>query len=451
MPDYFTGYTNPMPQQTSLADMMNMASGVQQYQQAQQMNPLALQAKQLELQQAQQMNPLLLQKALAEANVATQTQEPRISQAKSSALGAKSQAETAELESQQKLVDTFTKMHSTAASNLLSIAQKPDLSYEDIMDNVKKTLSTLKASPDATNNSLAQIPDWLKSATPTQRQLWAAQEGTKSLSAQQRFESLYPPTQFLSTGGGIQPVMGGNPNVTGRPAGQTTGPGIPMTLPPNTPVIGANGVPTYLGAQNVQAALTPAQQAAGTGAGTAISEDVKQTQADASSVPQRKAVFQTMKSLIPTAYTGLAADKKLFTDKLLDLFGISHDTAAASSTEELAKNQNLLALVGGNTDSARQLAQIANPNVSMTKEGINKVINQLLSFEDFKESKANFLNGLQNNPVAYGQKLQQWNNVADPRFFQEMSTEEFNVFKKSPEYPVLMQKLEKAKQLGIVK
>lgn len=433
MPDYFTGYTNAMPQQTSLADMMNMASGVQQYQ------------------QAQQMNPLLLQKALAEANVATQTQEPRISQAKSSALSAESQAKTAELESQQKLVDTFTKMHSTAASNLLSIAQKPDLSYEDIMDNVKKTLSTLKASPDATNNSLAQIPDWLKSATPTQRQLWAAQEGTKSLSAQQRFESLYPPTQFLSTGGGIQPVMGGNPNVTGRPAGQTTGPGIPMTLPPNTPVIGANGVPTYLGAQNVQAALTPAQQAAGTGAGTAISEDVKQTQADASSVPQRKAVFQTMKSLIPTAYTGLAADKKLFTDKLLDLFGISHDTAAASSTEELAKNQNLLALVGGNTDSARQLAQIANPNVSMTKEGINKVINQLLSFEDFKESKANFLNGLQNNPVAYGQKLQQWNNVADPRFFQEMSTEEFNVFKKSPEYPVLMQKLEKAKQLGIVK
>ena len=55
MPDYFTGYTNAMPQQTSLADMMNMASGVQQYQQAQQMNPLALQAKQLELQQNQQL------------------------------------------------------------------------------------------------------------------------------------------------------------------------------------------------------------------------------------------------------------------------------------------------------------------------------------------------------------------------------------------------------------
>ena len=52
MADFFTGYTNPV-QQTSLADMMNLASGVQNYQQAQQINPLALQAKQLELQQNQ--------------------------------------------------------------------------------------------------------------------------------------------------------------------------------------------------------------------------------------------------------------------------------------------------------------------------------------------------------------------------------------------------------------
>ena len=55
MADYFTGYTNLATPQTSLADMMNMASGVQQYQQAQQMNPLALQAKQLDLQQNQQL------------------------------------------------------------------------------------------------------------------------------------------------------------------------------------------------------------------------------------------------------------------------------------------------------------------------------------------------------------------------------------------------------------
>ena len=90
MADSFTGYTNLAMPQTSLADMMNMASGVQQYQQAQQMNPLLLQQRQLELQQAQQLNPIAVQRAQAElqgakatANVATGTEQPRISAARS--------------------------------------------------------------------------------------------------------------------------------------------------------------------------------------------------------------------------------------------------------------------------------------------------------------------------------------------------------------------------------
>jgi hypothetical protein len=43
-----------------------MAGGVQQYQQAQQMNPLALQKAQMEIEQAKQMNPLAVRKATAE-------------------------------------------------------------------------------------------------------------------------------------------------------------------------------------------------------------------------------------------------------------------------------------------------------------------------------------------------------------------------------------------------
>jgi hypothetical protein len=124
MPDYFTGYTNAMPQQTSLADMMNMASGVQQYQQAQQMNPLALQAKQLELQQNQQLlqqrqleykklqetygpdiarNLAESQRAGTEAEVAAKTAAPRISLAGSQAQTGASQAQSAALK-----VDTDT-------------------------------------------------------------------------------------------------------------------------------------------------------------------------------------------------------------------------------------------------------------------------------------------------------------------------------------------------------
>jgi len=60
MADYFTGYQNALPQ-TSLADMMNLASSAQQYKQAQAVNPLALQKAQLDVQQAQAINPWKLQ------------------------------------------------------------------------------------------------------------------------------------------------------------------------------------------------------------------------------------------------------------------------------------------------------------------------------------------------------------------------------------------------------
>jgi hypothetical protein len=44
------------PQQTSLGDMVNMASGIQNYQQAQQLNPLELEKKQIENQVLRQTN-----------------------------------------------------------------------------------------------------------------------------------------------------------------------------------------------------------------------------------------------------------------------------------------------------------------------------------------------------------------------------------------------------------
>lgn len=67
MAEFFTNY--PQAQKpTSLGDMLNMASGVQNYQQAQQMNPLALQKAQMEVEQAKQLNPLAVEKAKEEVS-----------------------------------------------------------------------------------------------------------------------------------------------------------------------------------------------------------------------------------------------------------------------------------------------------------------------------------------------------------------------------------------------
>ena len=56
MADFSMNVNYAKPQTTSLGDMVNMASGIQNFQQAQQMNPLALQKAQIENQTLQQAN-----------------------------------------------------------------------------------------------------------------------------------------------------------------------------------------------------------------------------------------------------------------------------------------------------------------------------------------------------------------------------------------------------------
>ena len=56
MADFSMNVNYPKPQVTSLGDMVNMASGIQNYQQAQQLNPLALEKAQIENQVLKQKN-----------------------------------------------------------------------------------------------------------------------------------------------------------------------------------------------------------------------------------------------------------------------------------------------------------------------------------------------------------------------------------------------------------
>jgi hypothetical protein len=85
------------PPQTSLADMMGIARGAQAYQQAEQINPLDLQAKQLAVQQAQAINPLALRQQTAATKAAEGTLAPTIARAGSEALTAATGADAAAL------------------------------------------------------------------------------------------------------------------------------------------------------------------------------------------------------------------------------------------------------------------------------------------------------------------------------------------------------------------
>ena len=427
MADYFTGYANPVPSgaQTSMADMLNLASGVQNYQ------------------QARQVNPLVLRQQAAQTALAEGTLQPKLAQAQTESARAGVQLNSEQLDNLQKHVSNASR------STLKLLNSDNPITPDMVRDHVTTAMKNAGATQPAIDQALQNIPD---SASDKDLRVQLGRYALNSLSAESQIDKLYPANTMTPTGARVVPTTSGGALAMQAP-GQATGPGIQTELPPTTPVI-RNGVPSYLGAtNNVQANLTPAQTAMGTGTGTAAASDVAQTQADATTAPKNKAIFQTIKGLIPDSYTGLGSEKKLFAEKIADAIGIPYDTLKTSNTEELIKNQNLLALVGGNTDSARSLAQVANPNVTMTKAGLNKVLNQLIGLEDFKSAKANFLSQYQNDPTTYGQKLLEFTNATDPRFFQQMTAEEAKAMLKSmtpAELEALRQKKVAAKQLGII-
>lgn len=68
MPDYqFNTQLGPTTKQTSLADMLNLAGGIQQFQQAQQLNPLLLRQQQLATQKAEALTPEEIQTGVLKA------------------------------------------------------------------------------------------------------------------------------------------------------------------------------------------------------------------------------------------------------------------------------------------------------------------------------------------------------------------------------------------------
>ena len=119
----------------------------------------------------------------------------------------------------------------------------------------------------------------------------------------------------------------------------------------------------------------------------------------------------------------------------------------------LMKNTKLLQLAGGNTDAARSLAEFANPNTKMTKEGIIRVVDQLMGIENMKIARADYLGKFRNDPVQYSQAMENFRQVADPRLFQEMTEEEVDKLRKTlkpRELNEITQKIRMARQLGII-
>jgi hypothetical protein len=184
------------------------------------------------------------------------------------------------------------------------------------------------------------------------------------------------------------------------------------------------------------------------------SSDYATAQNEASAAQSRIALYQNIKKLAPEAFTGVGGQRKELAAGIANAVGIPLYEAEKMSTDELAKNSALLSLAGGNTDAARLLAEAANPNKKMNEKAIKQVADQLIGVEKLKMAKANFLAPVANDPIAYQQRLNQFNQVNDFRIFQESTPEEVAKLKASmskEQQAEMSRKIKTAREMGLIR
>jgi hypothetical protein len=162
MPEY--NFTVPQVQpvrQSSLADMLTMARGAQAYRQEQQINPLELQAKQMQVEQAAAVNPLELARIGAQSRVATGTEASSIAQAASAAETAATGAASSALNLQANKAKTIANGYVGAINDpmiLESAAGKPvdNAKLVDYINNWgQQQAKASGVDPAAANNLIA--------------------------------------------------------------------------------------------------------------------------------------------------------------------------------------------------------------------------------------------------------------------------------------------------------
>lgn len=260
---------------TSLSDMVNMASGITNLQQAQQLQPVQLEAARLQLQQAQQMNPLLLRSQQAETQVAESIARPRITQAEQTA----ETARIATLKSQLGLDDAQAQIAYSQGGALLgdprihNAAKKVDDAIDAIEDARDRMVASgvprAKASAiiapfilKAQNSPQTLVQDLTNAVqgasggaaiaaqvnrAPTQVGVGSRVElrPTSPLQLgqqQQSVEMELPPTALETPTGGVNPITGLPQVIVKNALGRTTGfrdvqPGATTPTGPITPTV----------------------------------------------------------------------------------------------------------------------------------------------------------------------------------------------------------------------
>lgn len=431
----------------SLGDMVNLARSAQAYQ------------------QAQQVNPLEVQRLQAETNVATGTERPRIAKSEEEAKTAGIGTQSAQLDFANKQVNAVAGRLTSLINNPLIIASEQNPNAVDpqrLMFIVKKygeeQASALGIPKDKADQLLQP---YLEQATtnPAGIRQFLKDKLLSTLDQGSRIGAMQPSGIGVSTGAGGYTVQTGQfgPYAPGQ---VLPGTAFESQIPPTTEIVSPTGEKKLIGPMSqrggtpLTTGLGPAQTSLLGAGATTIATDLATTVKDAAEAPSRVAIFQNIKKFAPDSFTGVGGQRKELAAGILNAIGIPAYEAEKVSTEELAKNSALLALAGGNTDAARALAEVATPNKKLNEKAILAIADQMIGIENMKVAKANYLTPVQNDAIQYGQRKLQFDQIADPRIFQEMTAQDVAKLKASmsaAEQAELTRKIRLARQIGIIK
>ena len=273
------------PQPMTLADMVNMAGAVQQYQQRTATNPLALEQQRYQTQTAGQLartgeiglgvseqqnkeRPLLQQffsdpnnfttdgqydsrKALIGVSKIAPLTGPEYlknlagtMQAQSQESEAVSKAKTAAFQvNDAQRANFIGHVKSGAASLLDLLSSKEPLTSEKIADSLSTRMKASGSPQEYIDQEVAKIP---KKATQAEYQAYIAKHATTALETQAQLEKLFPAATMESFGGTKKPVQLANKAFTNVEPGTVVGPETAVTLAP-TVVTSETGAPRVIG------------------------------------------------------------------------------------------------------------------------------------------------------------------------------------------------------------
>lgn len=482
MADFSMNVNYAKPQTTSLGDMVNMASGIQNFQQAQQMNPLALEKAQIENQVLKQKNDERLRLQEFTSNPENWQTNGRIDMDKinkvipqiapltgSDVISSLSQLHTSQTNATKAKNEMTQDMRKIIAGRLAVygrmgvsdpkiIMNEMDRLKEEfpdsrevhsLIDAYKIPLSKTQAGPHVTRDLIAQSQSLL---TPSEQ------------------ESLSPELSTVSTGAGIQPVVKTKSVGGSMPSLEKTGTYIPTELGPaiveisgvkyyQKPASTPGGMPTLTpvgeaGTTSIAPSTTATTAAPVTGAKPLIVEDMPVPK---TGIPQlnefQKQRYESGNALIKQSVEAAnAATEGEETSRQIKNYMSSAAGSAPGqflrkagkwvagdpNLEILSKNladQQLrnIKLMGAKTDAADADVKAASGNVDLTREGLQAIVDRTdasnTAVKAFQKGLKRYSDqGL--NGIVHADKFKEaWADNYDVRIFKAMNIERSNMSK----------------------